>query len=520
MQILSALDATFLYLESEHSPMAIGGVYVIDANHAPKAFSYTAWQALVKSRLRGSKVFRERLVEVPWHLSFPFWIRDPDFQLEAHLPRVTLAAPGGMQALMELAAKIWSQVLDRGRPLWEMTFVEGLNKIPGISKGSYALITRVHHAAVDGKAGGEMMSALMDLSPEIHQIEGKDTWEPEEIPSQWVAVAESWANAGKKALELPGFISKTALEGINLLNDKRLQALNPPPRILTAPATLFNQHIASGRTFWAKNFAFERIRAIRKAAPGITINDVVLAVCAGGLREYLLAKNELPGKPLVAMAPISVRQKSAEEDTGNQVSAMLLSLATDIRDPLERLLKIHHNTQRSKIHASALPANQLTGFFPSETLAAAARVYTRTRLGGRHRPFFNVTITNVPGPPAPLYVAGAKIHSAFGMAPILDGLGLILVVLSYNGRISIGASSCKAIVPDPDFLVECISTSLDDLENTLELANSPQMDGKQDGKQPSTRIDASAGAETLKTFRDASLALEKAIKSLEGLKQK
>lgn len=519
MQILSALDATFIYLESEHSPMAIGGIYVFDAKDAPKTFSYDAWQAVVQNRLRESKVFRERLVEVPWDLSFPYWIQDPDFDLQAHLPRVRLGAPGGMQELMGLAAGIWSEVLDRGRPLWEMTFVEGLDNISGIAKGSYALITRVHHAAVDGKAGGEMMSALMDLSPEIRQLEGEDDWQPEEIPSRWDAITESWSKAGQKAMGLPGFIGKTAMGAAQLLTNKRLRALEPPPRILTAPTTIFNQPIRSGRTYWAKNFDFERIRTIRKAAPGITINDVVLAICAGGLRSYLLDKNELPEKPLVAMAPISVRQENQEKGddggTGNQVSAMLLSLATHIDDPLERLMHIHSNTQRSKVHASALPANQLTEFLPSETLAAAARVYTRTRLGGRHRPFFNVTITNVPGPPVPLYIAGAKIHTAYGMAPILDGLGLILVVLSYKGQISIGASSCEQIVPDPEFLVNCISCALDELEKAI--AQKPEIKLRPttglDERHTSARI---TGAESLIAFREASRALDEAIESLKG----
>ena len=151
---------------------------------------------------------------------------------------------------------------------------------------------------------------------------------------------------------------------------------------------------------------------------------------------------------------------------------MLVSLATDVDNALDRLVHIRANTQRSKVHAGALPANRITEFVPSETLAAAARVYTRTRLGGYHRPFFNVTITNVPGPPVPLYVAGARIHSAFGMAPILDGLGLILVVLSYHGRISIGISSCEQIVPDPDNMAECMDRSLEELEHAISQAGS------------------------------------------------
>ncbi len=245
--------------------------------------------------------------------------------------------------------------------------------------------------------------------------------------------------------------------------------------------------------------------------PGSTINDVVLAVCAGGLRSYLLGKEALPDKPLVAMAPISVRREDDKEGSGNQVSAMLVSLATDLEDPLDRLLDIRSSTQSSKIHAGALPANQITEFLPSETLAAAARVYTRTRLGGRHRPFFNVTITNVPGPPIPLYVAGARIHSAFGMAPILDGLGLILVIFSYHGRISIGISSCEQIVPDPDCMIDCISRSLDDLENTVRQADPVKLAAE----YPDEEVARTDSTDSLKAFREASKALDKAIESLE-----
>ena len=509
MDMLSALDSTFIYLESEHSPMAIGAVYVIDAKDKPESFSYDAWYSLVESRLKLSKVFRQRLVETPLDLSFPYWIRDPGFDLEKHLPSIKLSKPGGMSELMQLAADIWGQMLDRERPLWDITFVAGIDSIAGISKGSFALITRVHHAAVDGKASTEMMTALLDMTPDVRQVEGEDTWVPEKLPSTLGVITRSWSKAGSKAVDLAGFVSKAAVDAVNLRDDKQLQKIEPPPRLLSAPSSLFNQPIASERTFWGKNFDFERIRAIRKAVPGVTVNDVVLAICAGGLRRYLSARNELPTKPLVAMAPISVRAE--QEGTGNQVSAMLVSLATDIENPLDRLAHIRANTQRSKVHASALPANRLTDFLPSETLAAAARVYTRTRLGGHHRPFFNVTITNVPGPPVPMYVAGARVHSAFGMAPILDGLGLILVVVSYCGRISIGISSCQQIVPDPQNMAECFARSLDELERAVgqndaaELAYEPEISADQTQK----------GKDPLTAFHDAARALDKAIESLE-----
>ncbi|MCF6263738.1 MAG: wax ester/triacylglycerol synthase family O-acyltransferase [Xanthomonadales bacterium] len=513
MQVLTALDATFIYLESEHSPMAIGALYVIDAKDAPEGFSYASWHKLVASRLRGSKVFRERLVEVPWAMSFPYWIRDPNFNLKSHLPRKTLAKPGGMTELMQLAAENWSEVLDRSRPLWEMVFVEGLDTVEGISKGSFALITKVHHAAVDGKAGGEMMSSLMDLSPEIRQLKGKDNWEPEEIPSSWEVITEAWSGAARKAMALPGFIGKTVAGAAHVYTDKRLRQLNAPPRILSAPKTIFNQQLSSAKTFWGRDFDFRRIKAIRKAVPGTTINDVVLAICAGGLRHYLLEKNQLPEKQLVTMAPISVRKDTPGDDSGNQVSAMLVGLETNVSNPLKRLLNIHANTSRSKIHASAMPASELTDFLPSETLAAAARVYTRTRLGGRHRPFFNVTITNVPGPPVPFYLAGAKINSVYGMAPILDGLGLLLVVLSYQDQISIGINSCEQIIPDPKFLADCLGQSLDELEAAALQLDSPAENMNSQANELEPRVDSNPLAA-------ARLALDQAFEAINNLQSK
>lgn len=308
---------------------------------------------------------------------------------------------------------------------------------------------------------------------------------------------------------MAGFVGQVAADSVSVQSERWLKKIEPPPRLLSAPPTIFNQPIDSKRTFWGKNFDFERIRTIRKVVPGATVNDVVLAICAGGLRAYLAGRDELPDKPLVAMAPISVR--GGEEGTGNQVSAMLVNLATDIEDPLDRLLHIRASTQRSKVHAGALPANRITEFLPSETLAAAARVYTRTRLGGHHRPFFNVTITNVPGPPVPIYAAGARVHSAFGMAPILDGLGLILVIISYYGRISIGISSCEEMVPDPDYMAECFETSLAELEVSIRQADPARLSSAltvRHEKAPET-------SDPLQAFRDASEALDRAIETLE-----
>jgi WS/DGAT/MGAT family acyltransferase len=511
MKMLSALDATFLYLESEHSPMAIGGIYLLDKADASDDFGYTSWRELVASRLHCSKVFRQRLVEVPWGLSHPAWINDPDFDLDSHLPRLVLPGPGGKEELTELAAEIWSGVLDRDRPLWDLAFVEGVNSIEGLSPGSYAMISRVHHASVDGGAATEMMTALLDVSPEIRRMDGPDDWEPEDIPSTLGMISRSWSKMGNKAVGLAGLAGKAVAGTARLQGAKWTQKLNPPPRLMSAPRSVFNGPVASRRMFDGVVFEFERIKALRPFVPGATVNDVILAVCAGGLRQYLLDREELPSTPLVAMAPISVREESQRGEEGNQVSAMLVSLATDIKNPLDRLQRIHENTRSSKIHSSAVPAHQIAEFIPSETLAAAARVYTRTRLGAQHRPFFNLTITNVPGPPFPLYVAGARISRIYGMAPIMDGLGLLLVIFSYDGQISIGINSCKDMIPDPGNLVQCFRQSLVDLEQaTLNLAeqdSSPAPD-------PAELVELEEG-DSLTEFRKAQQALDAAIESLQ-----
>jgi WS/DGAT/MGAT family acyltransferase len=330
-------------------------------------------------------------------------------------------------------------------------------------------------------------------------------------------VAAAYSRLGRKSVELGKLVSEVAAGAVRLYGSSRAKRINPPPMLLTAPASILNRPVSSSRTYWGVEFEFERIRRIRANFPGVTVNDVVLAVCAGGLRRYLLQRDALPDRPLVTMVPISMRKKNQHADmgpdTGNQVSAMLVGLATNLADPVQRLRQISRGTQVSKIYASALPANRITEFIPSETLAAAARLYTRTRLGGRHRPFFNLIITNVPGPPMPLYLAGARLTQQFGMAPILDGLGLIIVVLSYAGRISLGLTSCYRVIPDPDHLGSLLEQAL------LELEQAPAQPGAGELPEAAEKMaaknqDAADCAEPLQRLHRATAELDAAIAAL------
>ena len=513
MRTLSAQDASFIYLESDHTPMHIGGVYLMDSRDAPASFNYKKFCAHIKSRLVCSPIFRQRLVEVPLSLAHPYWINDPEFLLGRHLPRLRLPAPGGWQELMQLAAQVFGQTLARNQPLWELSFVEGLDHVPGLARGSFAVISRVHHAAVDGGSGVELMGALLDISAKTRVVDLVDDWQPEEAPAAGKVVAEAYSRLGRKSIELGKFVGDVAAGAVQAYAKRRALYIEPPPRLLSAPASLLNQSVSSSRTYAAVDFDLERFRGLRQAVEGATVNDVVLAVCAGGLREYLLERGALPEKPLVAMAPVSVRSNEQKGLAGNQVSAMLVNLATDSADALDRLWQVCRSTQAAKIYSSAIPANKIAEFIPSETLAAAARLYSRTRLGGRHRPLFNLTITNVPGPPVPLYLAGARIKQQFGMAPILDGLGLTIVVLSYAGRISLGLTSCYTVIPDLGRLGLCLEHALQDLEAGAQAAAGKHRRAASRAGVKKERPPEHA-SEAVQRLRGASKALQDAMDSL------
>ncbi len=515
MEQLSALDAAFVYLESPRTPMHIGGVYLIDGATAGPEFGYDRVRAHVESRLGVARTFRQRLVEVPLALGHPYWIEDPDFDLDLHLPRVGVPRPGGKAELMRLAADLFARPLSRRRPLWEMAFVDGIDGYPGLSPGSYALIARVHHAAVDGMSGAEIMGALLDAEPSAHRQLPPDRWRPERVPKGVELVARSYGKLGAKSIDLARILGK-ALSGAGSLVGRTLEeSLERPPLPLTAPRTVLNSRVGRQRSFGGVEFALGRIKEVRRRAPGTTVNDVLLAVCAGALRDWLGARGELPGDPLVAMVPMSVRAEEKKAAMGNRVTALLVELATQVADPHERLLRIHRSATGAKGYGGALPANELMEFVPSETAALASRLYMRMRGSDRHRPFFNLVITNVPGPPVPIYLAGARVHGHVGTAPLYDGMGLILVIFSLAGKVSIGITSCPEVMADVSELETLLERSLEALEAPaaidLEEVAARIADGKR-ARRPAART--ARGAATVARLDDATDRLEAAIERL------
>ncbi|HET8705907.1 MAG TPA: wax ester/triacylglycerol synthase family O-acyltransferase [Pseudomonadales bacterium] len=470
MQQLSGLDSSFIYLETPRTPMNIGGIYIFDGHTPSGLMTYERFKEHIRSRLHVARAFRQRLVDVPMNLDFPYWIDDPDFELDLHLPHVGLPQPGDHQALMKLAADIFSRPLDRARPLWEITFVDGLEKVEGVPKNAFATICKIHHAAVDGVAGEEILSALLDVFPKPRVVEPTDNWNPpDQVPSEIDMIGKTYASALRSPFQFAKLVRKTGRMLGTSIATRLTARFRNPPMILSAPKSCFDATLSAQRVVDGTQLSLERIKRIKNAVPGATVNDVVLAICSGALRKYLLDKEALPENSLVSLAPISIRSLDEKGDAGNRISGMLVSLATDEPDPLARVLRIHESTRGAKEYNKAVEAEKLMDYLPSATFSLAVRLYTRWHLSDKHNPFFNLVTTNVPGPQIPLYLDGSKLLTQIGIAPIFDGMGLSIVIMSYAGNIGIGAISCKTLMPDLPVLISHIETATAELEQALRL---------------------------------------------------
>lgn len=464
MQQLSGLDASFLYLESPQTPMHLGGVYVFSPAEEGEVFSFAAFREFMDERLHLSPVFRRRLVEPPLSLGHPWWIEDPNFTLDYHLNYVSAPRPGDWQSLWDLAARILARPLDRTRPLWRLVVVDGLDGITELPKGSFALISLVHHAAIDGISGAEIMGALFDTHEEPRSVPPPLTpWRGDRIPTGMEMVAARYGKALLTPFKLAKFLATQSLIALDTAAEVIKHKLPLPPMPFTAPRVHFNGRVSGRRVFRGMDMSLTVIKEIKNAA-GVKVNDVMLAVCAGGLRHYLQARNELPAKSLSALVPVSIH-KPGQVGGGNHITGMPVELGTEIVDTVERLQRIHASANSSKVYIRSISASDLMNFVPSELASMAGRMYTRTHADDfLEHPPFNLVITNVPGPPTPLYLGGAQLLHTYGMAPLIDGLGLLMVIFSQAGNVSLGVIACQKLVPDIDILMEGLQGSWETLK--------------------------------------------------------
>ena len=462
MQQLSAQDASFVYLETPHTPMHIGSVGIYDPSTAPGGFvRFKDILRFIGERLGGARSFRQRLVRVPFDLDHPYWIEDPEFDIEFHVRHIALPKPGDWRQLCIQVARLHARPMDLTKPLWEFTIIEGLDNIEGLPPGCFALLSKVHHAAIDGMSGVEMSAAVHDLDANMTTPDKVDAWKPDDMPKVADLLARSYVNNLIQPMRIMETIGRS-LPGMGRLaaqvgkGDVSIRNARP------APKTRFNGKVSAHRVWDAVPMPLADVRAIKDTVEDATVNDVILAVIGGGLRTYLKGKEELPKDTLTAMAPISVRGEGEKAALGNLVSAMVVGLGTQVEDPLERLRFVHDEAVNSKTLTNAVGARNLADYsqlMPSALAGLAARLYTRVGAANAHAPAFNCVATNVPGSRVPLYFAGARMVAMYGTGPIFDGMGLINTIYSYGPTIAISFTSDRDAMPDPDAYADALRAS-------------------------------------------------------------
>ncbi len=467
MDQLSPQDAQFLYMESDDNLTHVTTISILDPTSVPGGETVRFKQILehVETRLHMSPLFKRKLVRVPLELDFPYWVDDEHFDLEYHVRHGRLPEPSDWRQFCIHVSRYHSRPLDMHRPLWDMFVIEGLDNVGWLPKGSYAIATKIHHAAVDG-------TSLMGFFAAVADIDNKGT---PAVPlnsaklrrSPRPGLVDMGVRAAWHAVRSPIGIIDGVMRSAPSIYKLAQNALSKQEKEkLPVPYTRFNCPASPHKMFDGTGFALAELKAIRKAVPEATINDIVLAICGGALRRYLEHHDELPDDSLVAWVPINARQaRSADADNpGNDISAMTTRIFTNVEDPVDRLRHIHQSTKRSKAAKSGVSARLMTDLskhVPAATQVMAGRMVMRAGLASR---MCNLFISNVPGPQEPLYMNGARQVATYGLAPLAEGMGLFIATPSYNGQMTFAVTSTRDALPDIRFFVECIEASMAELK--------------------------------------------------------
>jgi diacylglycerol O-acyltransferase len=421
---------------------------------------------------------RWRLQEVPLSLDYPYWIDDQDFDLDFHVREMALAAPGNDDQLAEQVARIVARPLDRARPLWELYLISRL------ASGCLAMLTKIHHALLDGISGAEIMGLLLDLTPTGRELPAASSDGHDDPPGRWGMLGRALLGVPRYPLRalrsLPAAAPNlqetafSALPGAGTIGgvakrvERTITGVDGPVHArerLVAPKTSFNGRIPAHRRFVFGQLGLDDVKAV-KNAHGCTVNDVVVSICAGAVRRWLVPHDELPDEPLVAQIPVSVRTDEQIGTFGNRIILMSAPLFTDEADPVRRLIRTHESLAGMKDRHRALPADLLQDvnhFIPPAVFSRAARLTLRLATSRPGRPTWNLVISNVPGPPFPLYCAGARLVAHYPFSVITDGMGLNITVMSYCGKLDFGIVSDRDQMPDLHKLMGWLVEELDEL---------------------------------------------------------
>lgn len=467
---LSGLDASFLAIETANATGHIGSVMVIDAATSEEALTLERFTQVVGPRIRSVARCSRKLLAVPLGLDNPYWVDDEDFDIEFHIRELALPQPGSHKQLTEQVARLHARPLDRSRPLWEMYLISGL------AGGRAAVYTKLHHAMIDGVAGNDLLEAVLDLSAAPRDMVPVKDPDPVSAPTHTrmaVRAARAWARHPVRAASIARDVVRST-PTLAELHAQRVpvfrrraddrDVLGGGARV-RAPKVPFNAPITPHRRVALAEVSLSGVKEI-KAAHGSTVNDVVLSLCAGALRRYLADRDALPGAPLVAAVPVSVRGSGAE--SANQVSMMMVPLPTDVQEADERLRSASAAARVAKERFDALPATMLMELyeFSFPALANQAnRLAARLRLLEKVRPF-NLIVSNIPGPRVPLFIAGAELLEYYPVSALPDGQGLNITVFSYRDSLFFGLLGCRELVPDLEALANGVRAEYDELHET------------------------------------------------------